>query len=135
MELRDQGLSEPSLALDAQRDGLTGLPNRISFDHHLQQALRQARDRKKSLAVVAVDVDSLKNINHTYGHKIGDLLLQQIASRLASALGPRDFLARLGGDEFLLCWEVSEAAEVSTKALQRIESLTAAYHCGGHELY
>jgi diguanylate cyclase (GGDEF)-like protein len=131
--VRDQ--PEEILLHMAYHDTLTGLPNRLLFDYRLRQTLLQVRDARGALAVFCLDLDSLKNVNHIYGHAIGDLLLQHVAKRLRSCLGPKDVLARLGGDEFFLLAMVTNAVEAKETARQIVESIRLPFVCGGHELY
>lgn len=83
-------------AFQAEHDSLTGLPNRLLFHRRAEVASRDSRG-----AVLAIiDLDRFKEVNDTLGHRTGDELLAQIASRLASHIGLEDTVARLGGDEF-----------------------------------
>src|SRR3954469_16738631 len=84
----------------ALHDALTGLPNRELFRDRIDQTLRTARRSGDSAVVMIMDLDHFKEINDTLGHHMGDLLLQEVSSRLASALRESDTVARLGGDEF-----------------------------------
>ncbi|HLI77266.1 MAG TPA: EAL domain-containing protein, partial [Acidobacteriaceae bacterium] len=86
----------------SSHDGLTGLPNRRSVDACLQTLLEQAEHSGQCLGVAYIDVNHFKRVNDAYGHKSGDLYLQQIARRLAAEVRETDLLARIGGDEFLL---------------------------------
>lgn len=81
-------------------DALTGLPNRLHFTIAVEEALRQARDVDRRVAVLLVDLDRFKEVNDTLGHQRGDVLLQEMALRLSDALGGEEHVARLGGDEF-----------------------------------
>ncbi len=83
-------------------DQLTALPNRRLADARLEEALAYAISTGHRVGVAYIDVDHFKQVNDRYGHKIGDLYLQQIASRLGSKIRSADLLARIGGDEFLL---------------------------------
>jgi len=83
-------------------DRLTALPNRRLSDLSLETALQEAARSGMQLGVAYIDVDRFKQVNDQYGHKVGDLYLQQIAGRLASQVRVTDKLARIGGDEFLL---------------------------------
>jgi diguanylate cyclase (GGDEF)-like protein len=130
----DQTAAEDILLYQAYHDTLTGLPNRILFDYRLRQLLKE-KTSEQLVAVYCVDLDSLKNINHIYGHGTGDLLLQLAAKRLRSCLGPKDVLARLGGDEFFLVRVVSHIIEAKETAHEIIESLRHPFVCEGHELY
>ncbi|HVO33664.1 MAG TPA: EAL domain-containing protein [Elusimicrobiota bacterium] len=119
----------------AYHDTLTGLPNRILFDYRLRQAIKAAEMSGETIAVLCVDLDSLKNINHIYGHSLGDLLIQNTARRLRSVLGPRDVLCRLGGDEFFLMCPVNQVVQAKDAARQIVESIRLPFTCGGQELY
>jgi diguanylate cyclase (GGDEF)-like protein len=83
----------------ALHDALTGLPNRMLFMRHLQDAVASMGEGDR-LAVMIMDLDHFKEINDTLGHHFGDQLLQQIGPRLAGVLRDGDLMARLGGDEF-----------------------------------
>jgi diguanylate cyclase (GGDEF)-like protein len=86
----------------AFHDKLTGLSNRGMFSKMLEQGLQEAKRYDRQLAVFFVDLDRFKNINDTLGHQSGDLLLQEMATRLKSCLRESDCVARLGGDEFVI---------------------------------
>lgn len=84
----------------ANFDSLTGLPNRYMFHNHLEQEIRKANRLGSSIALILLDLDHFKEVNDTYGHNIGDLLLKEAAWRLSSCIRGIDTAARLGGDEF-----------------------------------
>jgi diguanylate cyclase (GGDEF)-like protein len=84
----------------AMRDDLTQLFNRRYFYDRLQRELDQACDFQRPLAVVVLDVDGLKAVNDTYGHKAGDLLLATLGRLLVQYTRTCDVPARIGGDEF-----------------------------------
>jgi diguanylate cyclase (GGDEF)-like protein len=84
----------------AMRDDLTQLFNRRYFYNRLERELEQARDFQRPLAVVVLDVDRLKVVNDTYGHKAGDLLLAALGRLLVQHTRTCDLPARIGGDEF-----------------------------------
>jgi diguanylate cyclase (GGDEF)-like protein len=96
--------AEAHVARLASEDPLTGLPNRRVFRSTLEQMTRLAQNSdgkgKSDFAVLFLDLDRFKVINDTLGHRIGDLLLQEVGKRLKLALRSTDMLARLGGDEF-----------------------------------
>jgi diguanylate cyclase (GGDEF)-like protein len=83
----------------ARTDDLTELPNRRLFLENLDRALYR-RDTQGPMAVAILDLDRFKEINDSFGHHLGDRLLQMVAARLAEAVGGGGLLARLGGDEF-----------------------------------
>jgi diguanylate cyclase (GGDEF)-like protein len=86
----------------ALHDPLTGLANRMLLFEFLDQALRRTDRSNKVTAVLFCDIDRLKRINDSYGHRVGDELLVSVAARLASLMRPSDTLARLSGDEFVI---------------------------------
>jgi diguanylate cyclase (GGDEF)-like protein len=104
----------------ANQDELTGLPNRRLLEDRLQQAIARASRGDHKLAVVLLDLDLFKEVNDSFGHRIGDLILQQVATRLASRLRESDTFARSGGDEFTIVSEVADAtgATVLVSALE-----------------
>jgi diguanylate cyclase (GGDEF)-like protein len=86
----------------ATHDGLTGLPNRLEFAALLEGHLSSAAACDGSVGVMLLDLNRFKEINDTFGHHYGDLLLQQVGPRIRGALDDDELLARLGGDEFAL---------------------------------
>ncbi|WP_407345787.1 putative bifunctional diguanylate cyclase/phosphodiesterase [Pengzhenrongella phosphoraccumulans] len=94
-------------------DALTGLPNRVLLEEHIERASARARRSHTSAAILFVDLDKFKRVNDTYGHRVGDELLVAVASRLRSVIRPGDTLARVSGDEFVyLCEDLSAPADV-----------------------
>jgi diguanylate cyclase (GGDEF)-like protein len=85
----------------AHRDPLTELPNRELFEGLLAQAVGKADLAKERLALLLIDLDGFKAVNETQGHRAGDGVLREMASRLRSLAGPH-MVARLGADEFLV---------------------------------
>jgi diguanylate cyclase (GGDEF)-like protein len=84
----------------AYHDLLTQLPNRLLFEQRFQQALDEAYTSGWLVALLFIDLDRFKQVNDSLGHFVGDQLLEQVARRMESSVGPRNTLARLGGDEF-----------------------------------
>ena len=93
----------------AYHDELTGLPNRRLLEDRLQQALAHADRKGNKVAVLLLDLDHFKQVNDTFGHRIGDLTLQQVVTRLSSRMRVSDTLARSGGDEFTIISDVVDA--------------------------
>lgn len=89
----------------AHHDPLTGLPNRTLFYDRLEQALARNQRQRDCLVVMYLDVDYFKQVNDTFGHAIGDQLLQAYSNRVQQSIRKGDTLARLGGDEFALIAE------------------------------
>ena len=93
---------EEQLSHQANFDSLTGLANRNLLQDRLQQAIVTARREGRTVATVFLDVDHFKLVNDSFGHRVGDELLQKVAGRLKSCVRESDTVARLGGDEFVL---------------------------------
>ena len=95
-------------------DPLTGLPNRLLFNDRLEHALAQAKRHNWTLAVMFLDLNGFKDINDTYGHDIGDSVLQTISQRLKENTRDDDTVSRHGGDEFLyLLMEVRDERDIA----------------------
>lgn len=93
---------EERIHLAAQRDVLTGLPNRALFQTTLDAALSRAEASGERVGLILIDLDAFKEVNDTLGHDAGDAVLKEVARRLGKAVGPQDLVARLGGDEFVV---------------------------------
>ncbi|WP_157271937.1 EAL domain-containing protein [Azohydromonas aeria] len=89
----------------AERDPLTGLYNRRSFQHELQRRLVHAQRQGTQVALLLFDLDEFKLINDRYGHQAGDKVLVQVAAEVGGLVRRSEFLGRLGGDEFALICE------------------------------
>jgi len=114
-------------------DALTGLANRLLFLDRLRQAIHQARRSRVKLGVMFLDLDGFKAVNDTYGHRIGDALLQQVAGRIQALLREQDTVARLGGDEFtVLVQGVRHAVEARGIAEKIRAGLAQAFEVEGH---
>ncbi|MCQ0988973.1 putative bifunctional diguanylate cyclase/phosphodiesterase [Jiella marina] len=147
-------LSRENLRM-AHTDPLTNLPNRRQFFNELERRIEQAADAGAVLSVGLIDLDRFKPINDTYGHVVGDRLLEAIGERLSSAAGADMTVARLGGDEFAFLAGVDalEAKAIAMRICAMIEepfemgslSVTIGASCGiaaypdagqgAHELY
>jgi diguanylate cyclase (GGDEF)-like protein len=112
----------------ALHDPLTGLPNRALFDDRLKHGLAQAKRHGRALAVMFLDLDDFKNINDSYGHAIGDVVLQTIGGRLNENVRGDDTISRYGGDEFLyLLMEVRNEQDIMLIAEKIIKAIQAPY--------
>ena len=83
-------------------DSLTGLPNRIKINERMDLLISLLSHKKMSFALVYIDLDNFKKINDTIGHRVGDLMLQAVSTRLATIIHQDDMLGRWGGDEFAI---------------------------------
>ncbi len=90
------------LAESAIRDGLTGIYTHRALHDLLHVEVHRARRAGRPLAVLFMDIDHFKNFNDTYGHRIGDSVLQQVSETLVDAVRAGDFVGRYGGEEFMV---------------------------------
>ena len=107
----------------ALHDALTELPNRLLLQDRLRQAILVAQREHHPLALLITDLDRFKEINDTLGHHYGDLVLQQVAARLRSALRESDTIARLGGDEFAVLLPMIETEQDAVNAARKLISI------------
>jgi diguanylate cyclase (GGDEF)-like protein len=98
----------------AYHDELTGLPNRRLLEDRLEQALARAQRTAGKIAVLLLDLDHFKEVNDTFGHRIGDLALRQVVARLAGRMRASETLARSGGDEFTIVSDVPDRNGAAT---------------------
>lgn len=122
-------------ALASQRDALTDTPNRTLMLDRLHQAIAIAQRQNTHLAVLFVDIDGFKQINDTFGHPVGDRVLQCVARRLASAVRKSDTVGRFGGEEFLvLLDDLATTADVPDMAEHLLEILAQPRSIVGHAI-
>ncbi len=123
-EINERRALEKQLTHLAFHDSLTGLPNRSLFIDRLQRAIAEAERKKESVVVMFVDLDDFKKVNDSFGHHVGDKVIQGAAMRLQKCLRDIDSIARLGGDEFtLLVPHIGDHADIEVIARRLIESL------------
>lgn len=116
-------------------DGLTGLPNRVLFFDRIEKVLAYAQRYQHIVAVLFVDLDDFKSVNDNHGHQTGDTLLQDVASRLSSAIRASDTVARMGGDEFtFLLLDIQDKGDASIVARKVIESVARPFIIGASEV-
>jgi diguanylate cyclase (GGDEF)-like protein len=140
--------SEEQITKMAYFDVLTQLPNRYLLKDRLDQAIVYAAKYNKLLAVIYLDLDNFKRINDTFGHSVGDKLLQAISGRLEKHIRnvdtisrpgtdlPEPTIARLGGDEFtILLREIKELQDASRVAQRIIDLFTDPFVIENRELY
>ena len=113
-----------ALRYQALHDGLTGLPNRVMLFERLEKAVDGARQSLSMAALMLMDLDRFKEVNDTFGHHFGDMILKQVAFRIQNQLRPEDTVARLGGDEFAIVVPgVPDANYVASLARRILNSL------------
>ena len=114
-------------------DPLTGLPNRRLLFERLSQTLTDEAQNGRMKALLLIDVDNLKTLNDTLGHHTGDLLLQEVARRIAACAHETDTVGRVGGDEFVVILdglsEIAEEAATQAKAVgqEMLNSISQPY--------
>jgi len=99
------------LAYQAHYDQLTKLPNRVLLYDRLSHAIVKAKRDKTIFALLFVDLDHFKEVNDSYGHEAGDVVLVEVARRLQNCVRESDTVSRLAGDEFLIILENFESKE------------------------
>jgi diguanylate cyclase (GGDEF)-like protein len=128
--------AESRLSYLAQFDALTGLPNRTMYLDRLGQSLVEAERDHRPVGVLFVDLDRFKAVNDTFGHAVGDLVLEQAASRLNAAVRPGDTVGRLGGDEFAVALaHLANADDAASVAQKLVTQLSMPFQIGGHTIY
>jgi len=123
-EINERRALEEQLTHLAFHDPLTGLPNRSLFMDRLQRAIAEAERKKEPVVVMFIDLDDFKKVNDSFGHHVGDKVIQTAALRLKKCLRDIDSIARMGGDEFtLLIPHIGEQEDIEIIARRLIESL------------
>ena len=100
-DISEQKEQQRKLEHLAHYDSLTSLPNRVVLADRIEQAMAHSQRRENFIAIAYIDLDGFKEINDTYGHAIGDKLLQTLSIKMKKLLRKGDTVARLGGDEFV----------------------------------
>ncbi|QYG02812.1 MULTISPECIES: EAL domain-containing protein [Massilia] len=134
-DVTERKRAEEELAHLAHHDALTGVANRAMLSEQVERELAVARRRGSRLAVVFIDLDYFKHINDTYGHETGDVVLKELASRLAHSVRAIDIVGRLGGDEFVVVLsEVSDTRDVIALTDKLRLECGRPLHFNGHEV-
>ncbi len=120
-------------------DNLTDLPNRTLFVERLKHALIRSHRDGRPVVLLYLDLDRFKSINDTLGHQTGDLLLQQVSTRLRQVVRAHDTVARLGGDEFTVVLADMEDHAAAMDTARRVaesirEQLSRPFYLGGREV-
>ena len=128
-----QTLLYQGLLHHSTHDPLTDLPNRRLCEDRLRLALAEAVQRRTEVTVVYIDINHFKHVNDRYGHKMGDLYLKAIGSRLLKQVRGSDTLARIGGDEFLVV--APHGGDAIAGLSQRLEGcFDEPFHLDGHRI-
>ncbi|MDH5638393.1 MAG: diguanylate cyclase [Nitrospinota bacterium] len=134
-DITDIKRREEDVRYQAYHDPLTGLPNRLLFVDRTKRAIARAHRNKTLVAIMFLDMDYFKNINDSYGHDTGDMLLKAVGMRLVGALRESDTVSRFGGDEFtILLEDIKSPAEAMKAAAKVMEALSETYSHNGSVL-
>lgn len=120
----------------AYYDSLTGLPNRLSFQERVRDAVIDQHGHVRPIAVLFFDLDRFKDINDTLGHTMGDRFLQMVAHRLVRVAGETATVARMGGDEFIiLLRDVESRQSVEETASRLLQTIEEPFRIEGYEQF
>jgi len=123
----DNTISHERLKLDGLTDSLTGISNRRFFERRLKEEVDRWRRSSTNLCCVVVDIDHFKRVNDSFGHHIGDVILERVARELGKVLRSSDVLARYGGEEFVLLLPetpVAVACEIAERLRHDVADMT-----------
>jgi diguanylate cyclase (GGDEF)-like protein len=101
-DISDRRKAEENIRHMAYHDALTDLPNRKLFQQRFDVLAREVKQTGLRLALIFLDLDNFKDVNDSYGHDTGDLMICEVARRLQSRIGKNDIVTRIGGDEFIV---------------------------------
>lgn len=135
--LIERTLEEQRNSLDyiAHHDYLTKLANRAQFIFVLEKTLQRAHENSLHVGLLFLDLDRFKEINDSFGHSVGDIVLCEIAERLKSAVAHKALIARLGGDEFTLIVEEMYSQELGQMAQDIVSMIQKPLYIHQTEIY
>jgi len=134
-DVTERKKAEETITHMAYHDTLTGLPNRMLFNDRLSVEIARTSRHQKRLAVMMLDLDRFKDVNDTFGHDVGDMLLKAVAEGLTKLLRKSDTVARLGGDEFILILtELNQVEDTSVIARNIIDSFKKPFQLNSHTI-
>jgi diguanylate cyclase (GGDEF)-like protein/PAS domain S-box-containing protein len=126
---------EQELHLVATHDTMTGLPNRTLFRDRAHIAVLHAQRKKKSVAIMSLDLDSFNTVNETMGNLMGDHLLKAAADRMTGLLRKSDTVARVGGDEFgMVIPEIDDMSSVDKVSHKIVDAFRHHFLVNGHKI-
>lgn len=133
-DITERKRSDQLIRYQANYDTLTGLPNRKLFRDRFTQAIEFGQRNSTRLALMFIDLDRFKSINDTFGHAVGDKLLQEVARRLRSCVRKVDTVGRFGGDEFIiLLAEIGDAIDVEIVSRKVLEEISRPFQLDSSE--
>lgn len=127
---KDLELANKKLELISKTDELTGLPNRREMNETVANEMGRSARTHKPFCFIFIDIDHFKNINDTYGHACGDIILKSVAQTIRGLLRKYDVFARYGGEEFLTLLpetDLEGARVVAERFRRQIEKMTVRY--------
>jgi diguanylate cyclase (GGDEF)-like protein len=127
--VKSENTIRESLQVQANTDSLTGLANRNYLRHKFDEWLH---DGAKPFSLIYIDMDNFKNVNDSYGHEFGDLVLKEIANRIIEKLQKSSKLIRHGGDEFLILTNIVDEETLMAETQELINDLSAPFFINGH---
>lgn len=110
----------------ANSDALTNVLNRRAFIEKMEMELQRSRRTHIPLSLIFADIDYFKKINDSYGHQLGDIVLQKFAGMLSESVRPYDFVGRYGGEEFVICLphaDIIQSRSVAERIRTRVEKM------------
>ena len=122
---REDVTDKQELRFISERDQLTKIYNRRSFESKLAQAFEEEHKDKGGFGLIMFDIDHFKKVNDTYGHQVGDAVLTTIAKAIKEVIREDDFFARWGGEEFMLIVKTQKTQELQlivSKIQERIKA-------------
>ena len=125
LEIIELRRSLETVRREAHTDALTGIANRRSFDERLKAALREAKESSDTLSLLMIDIDHFKKFNDSFGHPLGDKVLQLVARILKTSIKGRDTVARYGGEEFSVILPSTRMAGAAVLADQIREAVAS----------
>jgi diguanylate cyclase (GGDEF)-like protein/PAS domain S-box-containing protein len=137
-DITDRRRAERRVNYLAKHDSLTRLPNRMQFQHLLQQAIARAHRDGRTLALLYLDVDRFKEVNDTFGHAAGDRAIEVLSERLLRRLPPEAVLGRLAGDEFAAfvpLQAVEDRPVVAALARELLSDISRVFFLNDTEIY
>ena len=127
LELEEQKKKAEKLA---RVDDMTGIWNRRAFVEQGEELIRECISYQAPFSLIIIDIDFFKNINDTYGHDAGDLVLKKLSKEISNNIRDSDFFARIGGEEFVIVLPHTTAKQALEKAnvlLEKINGLETPY--------
>jgi diguanylate cyclase (GGDEF)-like protein/PAS domain S-box-containing protein len=140
-DITERKRAERRIRYLARYDALTKIPNRMQFQHLLQQAIARARRGGHGVAMLYIDMDHFKEVNDTFGHASGDRVLEVLTERLTAVLSSEAVLGRLAGDEFALFVDglstdaTAAHGQVAQLARTVLNAASGAFHINQQEVF